>query len=175
MVPAQIVVSISVRKDVAMSCLRSANSFLWARICLTVGSVVGAETFFVDCGRDAFFLGLETGLAHASSLLLLSSRSMPPIMLVMSSRHCCFRGDTSFFAGEWRSFHSLTTSGFQNASRLGRRSGALGMSGFFFDGETSFVGLGGARGGVVGRATGGALHGERFLVGVGELQASQCL
>lgn len=42
------------------------------------------------------------------------------------------------------------------------------MVGFFFDGETSLVGLGGARGGVPGRAIGGALQGERRLVGVGE-------
>lgn len=67
----------------------------------------------------------------------------------------------------------MTTSGFQNASRLGRRSGALGISCFFFDGETSLVGLEGVNGGVVGRVIGGALQGERFLVGVGELQASQ--
>lgn len=43
------------------------------------------------------------------------------------------------------------------------------MVSFFFEGETSFDGLGGARGGVAGREIGGALHGDRFLVGVGEL------
>lgn len=42
--------------------------------------------------------------------------------------------------------------------------------GFFLEGETSFEGLGGARGGVIGREIGGALHGERCLVGVGELE-----
>lgn len=88
----------------------------------------------------------------------------------MSSRHFCFLGDTSGFTGECRSFHSLTTAGFQKASRLGlpSRSVALGIVGFFFEGETNFVGLGGARGGVVGREMGGALHGDRCLVGVGE-------
>lgn len=47
------------------------------------------------------------------------------------------------------------------------------MRGFFFDGETSFVGLRGASGGVAGRDTGGALQEERFLVGVGELRTDQ--
>lgn len=60
--------------------------------------------------------------------------------------------------------------GFQNASRLGRPSicEALGIVGFFFEGETSLVGLEGAKGGVPGRSIGGALHGDRLLVGVGE-------
>jgi hypothetical protein len=42
------------------------------------------------------------------------------------------------------------------------------MIGFFFDGETSLEGLEGAGGGVVGREIGGALHGERSFLGVGE-------
>lgn len=42
------------------------------------------------------------------------------------------------------------------------------MAGFFLEGDTSFVGLGGARGGVPGREMGGALCGDRCLVGVGE-------
>jgi hypothetical protein len=42
------------------------------------------------------------------------------------------------------------------------------MVGFLFEGETSLVGLGGASGGVAGREMGGALQGERCLVGVGE-------
>lgn len=169
-VPEQTVLSSSWRNEVAIECFLSAKSFRCARISLTVGTEVLDESFLVGCVRGFFFLGLGAGLAYASSLLLVSSRSIPPIIFVMSSRHCCFFGDTSFFAGEWRSFHSFTTSGFQNASRLGRRSGAFGMSGFFFEGETSFMGLGGASGGVAGRDIGGALQGERFLVGVGELR-----
>jgi len=43
------------------------------------------------------------------------------------------------------------------------------MLGFFFEGETSFEGLV-IDGGVIGRETGGALRGERSLIGVGELQ-----
>ena len=42
------------------------------------------------------------------------------------------------------------------------------MAGFFLEGETSLLGLSGASGGVPGRERGGALHGERFFVGVGE-------
>ena len=74
------------------------------------------------------------------------------------------------FDGEWRSVQSFTAAGFQNMSRLGlpSRSAAFGIAGFFFEGETSLLGLGGARGGVDGREMGGALQGERCLVGVGE-------
>ena len=45
------------------------------------------------------------------------------------------------------------------------------MVGFFLEGETSFDGLEGARGGVLERTTGGALHGDRCFLGVGELQS----
>jgi hypothetical protein len=38
------------------------------------------------------------------------------------------------------------------------------------EGETSLEGLAESTGGVIGRETGGALHGERFFVGVGELK-----
>jgi hypothetical protein len=83
--------------------------------------------------------------------------------------HFCLRGETSGFEGECLSFHVLTTSGAQKASRLGRRSGACGIRFFFFDGETNFDGLASARGGVLGREIGGAFRGERCFVGVGEL------
>ena len=67
------------------------------------------------------------------------------------------------------SVHSFTASGFQNASRLGlpSRCSAFGIVGRFLDGDTSFEGLAGKSGGVDGREIGGALHGERNLVGVG--------
>ena len=45
---------------------------------------------------------------------------------------------------------------------------------FFLDGETSFDGLGGASGGVLGREIGGAFRGERCFVGVGELDGVSC-
>ena len=38
------------------------------------------------------------------------------------------------------------------------------------EGDTSFEGLAESTGGVIGREIGGALQGERFFVGVGELQ-----
>lgn len=117
-----------------------------------------------------FLRGLVVGLGGESSLLLSSSSetAIPSSILTMSSRHFCFLGDTSGLLGECFSFQSFTTFGFQKASRLGRRSGASGIVGFFFDGETSLDGLGGARGGVAGREIGGALQGDRFLFGVGE-------
>ena len=140
MLPLQIVESSSARNDVAMSSLRSAKFFLCIRASLTEGAAAVAHFFSGEWDRGSLSLGFEMGLVHSSPEQLESSRSIPPIFLVTSSRHCCFLGDISFFAGEWRSFQSLTTSGFQKASRLGRRSGAFGTRGFFFDGETSLVG-----------------------------------
>ena len=140
MLPLQIVVSSSARNAVAVLSLRSAKFFLCIRASLTEGAAAGTHFFSKDLDCGSLNLGFEMGLAHSSPELLESSRSIPTIFLVTSSRHCCFLGDTSFFAGEWRSVQSLTTSGFQKASRLGRRSGAFGMRGFFFEGETSLVG-----------------------------------
>lgn len=80
----------------------------------------------------------------------------------------CFLGESNGLEGECLSFHSLTTTGSQKASRLGRRPGALGIARFFLDGDTSLEGLWGAEG-VLGREMGGALRGDRCLVGVGEL------
>ena len=140
MLPLQIVVSSSARNAVAVLSLRSAKFFLCIRASLTEGAAARTHFFSKDLDCGSLSLGLEMGLVHSSPELLESSRSIPPIFLVTSSRHCCFLGDTSFFAGEWRSVQSLTTSGFQKASRLGRKSGAFGMRGFFFEGETSLVG-----------------------------------
>ena len=140
MLPLQIVVSSYARNAVAVLSLRSAKFFLCIRASLTEGAAAETTHFFskdLDCG--SLNLGFEMGLAHSSPELLESSRSIPPIFLVTSSRHCCFLGDTSFFAGEWRSVQSLTTSGFHKASRLGRKSGAFGMRGFFFEGENTVV------------------------------------
>lgn len=175
MVLEQIVLSSSAKKEVAISSFCSSKSFLCARSPLILGFSMVVAIPFVECGWEVSLVRLETGFVYASSLLLHGSRSIPPIILEISSRHCCLLGDTSLFTGEWRSFQSLTTSGFQNASRLGRRSSDPALNGFFFEGETSFVWLPGVNVGVVGRNMGGALRGERFFVGVGELEAGQCL
>lgn len=143
-----------------------------ARMALTSGDAESRTSFLTGLRElvalVGFLRGLVVGLgAWASLSSLSSSRATPSIILIMSSRHFCFLGETSVLTGECFSFHSFTTSGFQNASRLGRRS-AFGIAGFFLDGETSLEGLDGARDGVAGRDMGGALTGDRSLVGVGE-------
>ncbi len=170
--PEQSVSSSSMRKDSARECLRAAKSFLCARRVLVVSASVSrgflTGDLFLLVVVGAFFFGLVGGVVYASSSLL-SSRPIPSIIFTMSSRHFCFRGLTGGWLGAWVSVHSFTASGFQYASRLGLpcRCSALGITGRFLDGDTSFVGLGGKSGGVDGREIGGALHGERSFVGVG--------
>ena len=60
----------------------------------------------------------------------------------------------------------LITSALQKASRLGRREGGDGIRfGFSGDMRRDLEGLLGGGGGVLGRAVGGALRGERLRVG----------
>lgn len=79
-----------------------------------------------------------------------------------------FLGEVSTFCGEYWSFHSLTSSTLQNASRLGLLlCGGVGMrAGRALVGDTrrDLEGLVGG-GGVDGRSVGGALRGERALGG----------
>lgn len=155
--PPVMVVSSSERKDRASSCFWEAKALRRARISAVVGDVVPFldGDFEVMPSTAFFFVGEEGPTMKEASL------SEEESSLLSCLNNFSLRGDSSGFAGEWISFHVFTTCGHQKASRLGRRSGAWGMRFFFFERETSLLGLAGASGGV--------FRGERCREYVGEL------
>lgn len=66
----QMVASSSFKKDVAMSSLRSAKSFLCIRASFVASSATPPHGFSLDCARPVLFLDFEMGLADSSPELL---------------------------------------------------------------------------------------------------------
>lgn len=137
--PFVMAVSTSVMKASARACLRAAKSLRWARMLATVGRDSSVDPFLV--GDWAFFF---RGEAVGDGKESLSSSEMVIEFICFSSclKRFCFRGESSGFEGENLSLWSLTISGSQKASMLGRRFGAVGIRACFFEGEASFEGLG---------------------------------
>lgn len=119
--PVVMVSSSSARKDSARACLREAKAFF---ACTSACVRFAGLDFFGDDVGD---------------------------VLSEAGRKGFFLGDAMALRGECLSFHSLTSFGLQNASKL-CLAGGVGILVLGFDGDTSRDFEGEAGGGVVGRS-----------------------
>lgn len=175
--PFVMVVSRRVRKVVARECFSASKTFCCVRSWAGVGDgeverLIGDRDLL---GLVCRFRGEVVGEVVSSSLSLSEEAMEMRSSWLSWASHFCFLGETSGFEGENLSWCEFTRSASQKASRLWRwRLGAVGIWTRVLEGEISFdeVVAGTTSGGVVGREIGGALRGERSLVGVGRLRSS---